>query len=268
MSESLHGRVAIVTGAGKGIGRAVARALARQGVSVVANARTASHVAELAREIGAEGGHCFDVPGDVSVESTAAALAEAARSRFGPCDLLINAAGFQPVVTELETLDPEQWAQALATNLTGAFLTCRAVLPEMKRLRRGRIINVASGLAVHVQPGQAAYSATKAGLLQMSAVLASEVADHGISVNAVHPGIVATELVERLMSAAPDGFAGQMVERLRSLKARGLLITPEECARFLVWLSASSVRSGEFVRIDDPEVAKQVSAHWHSLPQN
>ena len=254
-------RVAIVTGAGKGIGRAVALILADVGVGIVANARTLADIEGLAAEIAAAGGACLPVAGDVAEEATAAALADAARDRFGgPCDLLVNAAGIQPPATGIDELPLAAWRETIEVNLTGTFLLCRAVLPEMKRMQRGRILNIASGLAVHAQPGLAAYGAAKAGVVQFSAVLAAEAAPFGITVNSLHPGIVDTALLRRNLADRRDGFARQMNERIATLKR----ISPEASARFIVWLAASSAENGAFVRIGEPEVDDAVSAFWRA----
>lgn len=257
-------RVSIITGAGKGIGRAVAIALARRGEIVIANARTSADLEGLAAEIEGFGGQCLVVQGDVARQETATELADTARSAFGHCDLLINAAGVQPRVNEIEALSLEDWHRTIDINVTGTFLTCRALLPMMKAAGRGRIINLASGLAVHVQPGQAAYSAAKAAVVQFSAVLAAEAAPHGVSVVSAHPGIVDTAIVQQNLTDDRPGVARDMIVRLENLKREGFLITPEQSARFFVWLASADVEPGGFIRIDDPDVKRNVERFWQA----
>ena len=138
--------VAIVTGAGKGIGRATALHFARLGTRVIANARTAADLESLVAQIAGQGGTGIAVAGDVSDPALAERLAQAARG-LGRCDVLVNCAGTQPLVNPIEEVPLDDWHRSIAVNLTGTFLTCRAIVPLMKAQGAGRIVNVASGLA-------------------------------------------------------------------------------------------------------------------------
>jgi 3-oxoacyl-[acyl-carrier protein] reductase len=253
--------VAIVTGAGKGIGRSVALGFARRDHHVIANARTRGDLDTLSAEIAVLGGRCEAIAGDVADPALSEMLEKAARG-LGRCDVLVNCAGMQPPVNEIENVPLEDWFAALAVNLTGPYLTCRAIVPMMKARGRGRIVNVASGLAVHVQPGQTPYSAAKAGLVQLSAVLAAEAAPHGVTVVSAHPGIVDTDIVRQNLADTRPGLAGAMIRRLEHLRANGLLITPEQSARFLVWLAHAEIEPGRFARADDPAHARAVAEFW------
>ncbi|WP_137387715.1 SDR family NAD(P)-dependent oxidoreductase [Rhodoligotrophos defluvii] len=256
--------VAIVTGASKGIGRACAEAFAERGYRVVANARSATELEDLARSIAGAGGHCRAVTGDVADPATADALAAAVQELGGRCDVLLNCAGMQPLVNEVENLPLDDWHHTIAANLTGTFLVCRRIVPLMKSAGRGRIINVASGLAKHVQPGLSAYSAAKAAVVQFSAVLAAEAADSGVTVLSAHPGVVDTDIVRQNLADTRPGVANQMITRLERLKREGLLISPRQSARFLVWLASAEIETGSFVRADDPAHADKIAEYWRN----
>jgi NAD(P)-dependent dehydrogenase (short-subunit alcohol dehydrogenase family) len=265
MSGIGDGPLAVVTGASRGIGRACAEAFVDRGYRVIANARSMDQLEELAQSIGSAGGYCQPVAGDVADPATADALAEAVLKSGRDCDVLLNCAGVQPLVNEIEDLPLDDWRRTLAVNLTGTFLVCRTILPLMKSAGRGRIINIASGLAKHVQPGQAAYSAAKAAVVQFSAVAAAEAAPHGVSVLCAHPGIVDTDIVRQNFSDARPGVASQMIERLQKLKREGLLITPRQSACFLVWLASAAIETGSFVRADDPGNAEKIAIFWRDV---
>jgi len=250
----LDGKVAIVTGASRGIGRATAIALADAGASVVVGARDKAGLEATVAAIAAEGRRAVAVPGDVGDPATAPRLRDAALDTFGACDILINAAALGGPVGEVETFDVGEWNDLFRVNVTGTFLTCRAVVPEMKRRRTGRVMNVASGLATRVQPGQAAYSATKAAVVQFSKVLAAELDEYGIRVNAVHPGIVRTEMLARLGSVGGSAVLDLISRRIDELRAAGSVIEPEQSARLFVWLATACEWTGEFIRMDDPAV--------------
>lgn len=252
--KPLDGQTAIVTGAGRGIGRAVAAAFAEAGANVVVAARSADEIAATASAIGER---CRAVAGDVTREASVRDIVSAAQDAFGGCDILINAAGIQPAPASLEDTSPQDWARTFDVNVTGTYLMCRAVLPAMKSQRKGQIVNVSSGLAVRVVPGSAAYGAAKAAVVQLSAILAAEAADHGILVNAVHPGIVDTQLVRDLVASAPDA---PLSVRLDGLRRDGKLVEAEDSARFFLWLVVAGGRTGEFVHIDDETVQVEMAA--------
>jgi 2-deoxy-D-gluconate 3-dehydrogenase len=189
----LDGRVAIVTGAGRGIGRAIARAFAAEGAAVVLASRTPAELASAAAEIRDAGGAVLAVPTDVTAEAAVEALVRAALTEFSRVDILVCAAGgaaFGPVA-DAKTAD---WDAMLAVNLRGVMLACRAVLPAMIGQRAGTIINVASIAATRAIPGAAAYSATKAGVVAFSRVLAEELRGAGVRVGVLLPGAVDTPI--------------------------------------------------------------------------
>jgi NADP-dependent 3-hydroxy acid dehydrogenase YdfG len=205
----LRGQVALVTGAGRGIGRAVAMAFAREGARVVLAARSARELVSVQHEIEAAGGSALAVPTDVRQEPAIAALVSRALADGGRIDCLVTAAGlaaFGPVA-DAKT---EDWDQLMAVNLRGVFLSCRAVLPPMTVQKRGTIINIGSVVTSRTLTGSAVYTATKYGLLGFSRVLAEEMRPHGVRVGVLSAGATDTPLWEAV-PVPPD--------RTRMLKA-------------------------------------------------
>jgi NADP-dependent 3-hydroxy acid dehydrogenase YdfG len=209
----LAGQVALVTGAGRGIGRAVATGFAREGARVVLAARSGRELATLQREIDAAGGAALAVPTDVRQEPAVAALVSRALAECGRIDCLVTAAGLATYgpVADAKT---EDWDQLMAVNLRGVFLSCRAVLPTMVAQKRGTIINIGSIVTSRALPGSAAYTATKYGVLGFSRVLAEEMRSHGVRVGVLSAGATDTPLWDAAASS-PD---------------RSLMLRPEQIA--------------------------------------
>jgi NADP-dependent 3-hydroxy acid dehydrogenase YdfG len=196
----LLGQVAVVTGASRGIGRAVATALARAGAAVALAARSPAELETVAREIRETGGRAVVVPTDVRQEAQVEGLARRALAEWQRVDVLVNAAGvaaFAPVTDS--KLD--DWDQMLAVNLRGAVLGCRAVLPAMIAKRRGTIINIGSVVTSRSLTGSAAYTASKYGLLGFSRVLAEEMRPHGVRVGVLSAGATDTPLWDAMPGA-------------------------------------------------------------------
>jgi len=211
---ALADRVAIVTGAGRGIGRAVARAFAAEGAAVALAARTRAELAALAAEIREAGGRALAVPTDVTQDVAVERLVEQVAGEWGRVDHLVTAAGtaaFGPVAES----KPSDWDTMLAVNLRAVMVACRAVLPVMLRQRAGLILNIASVAAARPIAGAAAYTATKAGVLGWSRVLAEELRPHGVRVGVLVPGAVDTALWDAI-PGGPD---------------RGRMLRPEDVAR-------------------------------------
>ena len=198
----LAGQVALVTGGGRGIGRAVAVAFAREGARVVLAARSARELSAVQREIEAAGGAALVVPTDVRQEPAVAALISRALAEHGRIDCLVTAAGLAAFASVAD-IKTEEWDQLMAVNLRGAFLSCRAVLPTMMAQRRGTIINIGSVVTSRALPGSAAYTATKYGVLGFSRVLAEEMRSHGVRVGVLSAGATDTPLWDAV-AAPPD----------------------------------------------------------------
>ena len=198
----LAGQVALVTGGGRGIGRAVAVAFAREGARVVLAARSARELSAVQREIEAAGGAALVVPTDVRQEPAVAALISRALAEHGRIDCLVTAAGLAAFASVAD-IKTEEWDQLMAVNLRGAFLSCRAVLPTMMAQRRGTIINIGSVVTSRALPGSAAYTATKYGVLGFSRVLAEEMRSHGVRVGVLSAGATDTPLWDAVVTP-PD----------------------------------------------------------------
>ena len=221
---SLQGRIALVTGASQGLGRACAVELARAGATVVLAARNEVKLAEAVAEIEAAGGQAAAIPLDVASEESIKAGAKAVLERFGKVEILVNNAGItrDGLAMAMKRAD---WDAVLGTNLTGAFLLTQAVLRPMLKNRWGRIINVSSVVGRTGQAGQVNYAASKAGLIGLTRSLAREVASRGITVNAVAPGYIETAMTAVLdekvraamMAEIPLGRAGTDVEIAQSV---------------------------------------------------
>ena len=213
----LEGKAALVTGGSRGIGAAIALELGRMGANVVLTYHSNQAAAEaVAADVRAAGAECLATGGDVRSEADVERMVEEARERFGGVDILVNNAGTTDDKL-LMRMGTDSWNEILATNLTSAFIATRLVLRHMTRARWGRIINVSSVVGVMGNAGQANYAASKAGMLGLTKSVAREVASRGITVNAITPGFVETDLTSKLtedqraavLSQIPMGrFAG------------------------------------------------------------
>ncbi len=215
MSGSLHGRTAIVTGGGRGIGAAAAEALTRAGAVVTVLARTSAEVEAVVRA----GAAVLAVAGDVAREDDVRRLVASHERALGPCDVLVNNAGILERGLA-EELPVASWRATLEVNLTGAFLCAREVIPGMKARRRGRIVNVASISGTLGTPSGSAYNASKWGLIGFTKCLAEELREHGVQCIAVSPGSVDTAMLRK------TAFAPQM--------------SPADVARVIAWCAGEA----------------------------
>ncbi len=245
--KALQGKVAIVTGASSGIGRATARLFAEEGAKVVAAARRKTELDALVAEIVAAGGRAVAVAGDVKDAAHAKALVATAREQFGGLDVAFNNAGTLGAMGSVEEISLAGWRDTLETNLTSAFLGARHQVPALRARGGGSLIFTSTFVGHSAgMPGMAAYAASKAGLVGLTQVLAAEYGAEGIRVNALLPGGTDTPM-GRSVANTPEIQA--FVEGLHALKRTA---APEEIARAALYLAseASSFMTGAAMLVD------------------
>jgi len=243
---ALEGKVALVTGASRGIGRAIALRLARAGARVAVSSRKLENVQAVADEIEAAGGEALAVQAHVGRPDDVTALAAHTVETFGRIDVAVNNAATNPHFGPALTADEGQWAKILDTNLTGAFRVCRAVMPHMEKQGGGKIINLASIAGLRPSPGMGVYSVSKAGVIMLTQVLALELGQANIQVNAIAPGVIKTRF-SRVLWDTPH-IAGPMLGRL-PLSRFG---EPEDVAGLALYLAcpASDYVTGAVFLVD------------------
>jgi len=240
-SKAHEGKVALVTGAGRGIGRGVARAIGEAGARVVLVARSREQIEVVRGEIIAAGGSAVAIPADVSSEADVTALFSRVRDEVGALDILVNNAGIG-VFGPLEELSVEDFDRVLAVNARGTFLCCREAMRLMRPRRRGYIVNIASVVGFKGYPLQSAYTASKHAVMGLTKSLAIEAQEHGIRVSAVLPGGVDTKLIR---AARPDIEPSDLMH-------------PEDVARTVLFLLSLSDRAA----IDEIYIRRRASMPW------
>jgi NAD(P)-dependent dehydrogenase (short-subunit alcohol dehydrogenase family) len=252
----LKGQVALVTGGGRGIGRAIAKKFAEAGAAVVVSARSEKEVAEVAREIGDAAGQAAFVVADVSREADCEKIVNEARKAFGAIHILVNNAGLLGPVQPIEELSPAAWDEVIAVNLRGPFLLARLVLPEMYQRRSGCILNIVSVAAKGAFPLNGPYAASKAGLVGLTRTLAAEGARKGVRVNALGPGPVdETQMFQELGEGLATRFqadSGAVSKQLFQGILQGRPQTTDEIAAAALFLVSdqSSAITGQTLNVD------------------
>jgi 3-oxoacyl-[acyl-carrier protein] reductase len=241
MSKTLQGEIALVTGASRGIGAAIADELAAQGATVIGTATSEAGAAAIGERLAAQGGHgrLLNVTDGAAVD----ALIDAIGKEYGPVSILVNNAGITRDQLLLRMRD-EDWQAILDTNLTSVYRTSKAVMRSMMKARKGRIISIASVIGLTGNPGQANYAAAKAGIIAFSKSLAREIGSRGITVNVVAPGFIDTDMTRSLPEESKQALLGQI--------ALGRLGEAGDIAKAVAFLAspAASYITGETLHVN------------------
>jgi 3-oxoacyl-[acyl-carrier protein] reductase len=243
IKADLSGQVAIVTGASQGLGKAVSIALGINGATVVCIARNAEKLATTVSEIEAGGGKAEALACDVTDREATAAAIKGVADRHGKLDILVNNAGITRDKL-MRGMSDEEWDSVIATNLTSCFVCCRAAAGIMRKKKYGRIINMASIAGIIGNPGQANYSASKAGMIGMTRTMSKELVNRGVTVNAVAPGFIQSEMTD----AIPAGILDEVVKTIPAKRVG----QPEEIAAAVLFLAspAAGYISGQTIVVD------------------
>jgi 3-oxoacyl-[acyl-carrier protein] reductase len=252
----LDGQVALVTGASRGIGRAIALALSEAGAAVAVCARSHDDVTGVAEQIAGRGGHAVAVRCDLTHRHEVQDMAATVESALGPVDVLVNNAAQPGPIGPLATADPDQWWQTLEVNVRGPQYCVRAVLPRMLARGHGRIVNVSSGAAFEPWPMLSAYVASKAALYRLSESIAVETRGQGVAVFAISPGLVRTAMSEWALICGEPSIEQAFTEGF----ANGEDVSTEVAASLVVYLAsgAADVLSGRNIDVSD-NVAQMVA---------
>ena len=233
----LDGQVAVITGAGRGIGRAIALAYAREGAKLALAARSESELQETASAASELGAEAIAVPTDVTSQEDTERLARSVVQRFGRIDVLVNNAGISGPIGPLQDNAVADWMNTVTVNLTGTFLVCRAVIPVMLEQSGGKIINLSGAGAANAWSNMSAYCSSKAAAVRLTEVLAQELDGQGITVNALGPGSVHTSMWDKMTEQAGQAGA-DFIHQLGLRVTSGGGASIDECAELAVWLAS------------------------------
>jgi NAD(P)-dependent dehydrogenase (short-subunit alcohol dehydrogenase family) len=249
-------KVAIITGGGRGIGRAIALKFAGEGAAVVLAARTASEIEAVAREVRNAGDRAAAVPTDVADETQCQRVVREAEAQFGKVDILVNNAGEYGPVKPIEEITPEEWDRVIAVHLRGAFLLTRLVLPKMYLRGAGAILNISSLSAKSAFGWGSPYASAKAGMLGMTRVVAAEAARKGVRVNAICPGpVTETKMSKDLGQTLATRLGVSKEDQLKGflntiLQGRGQTADEIAAAALFVCSDAASAITGQSLNVD------------------
>ena len=255
---NLSQQIVLITGAGRGIGAAMARAFGLAGADVVLVARTASEIRDLAKEIECHGAKALAVAGDVSSRSDVNKAVTVATAHFGRIDVLVNSAGVLGPIGPLTNNNSDAWIRTIEINLLGTMLCMQAILPQMTARRHGVVVNLSGGGSVTPLPRFSAYGASKAAVIRLTETIAEEVKEFGVRVNAISPGTVKTRMLDEVL-AAGEAAGKEYHARVSEIYAAGG-VPPERAAELAVFL-ASPAASGITGRL-----ISAVWDDWESLP--
>ena len=256
----LQNKVAIITGASRGIGRATALMFAKAGGSVVLAARSGDELQALVEEIKAAGGSALAIPTDVTSQADVDWLITSTMRAYRQIDILVNNAGVLNPIGKTWEVHPEDWQRLIRINVIGPYLCARAVLPQMLDRGDGRIINVSSGAANSDIPGWAAYCASKAALNRFTTTLAAEVSHTAIIVCAMNPGTTDTQMQADIRQTTNSTFARG--DYFRQLHEEGRLHPPEDPAQLILWLASQfgQAQNGIILNLDELGVRERIAA--------
>lgn len=268
MDVDLSGRVAVVTGAGSGVGRALTCLLAGAGATVVAAGRREAACADTASLAGSDGGRVYPFVADVADAATLQQLLVFCEEVAGGPDIVVGSAGVLPPAGLTWEVEPDEWAANVQANLVGAFNTARTFLRGMVERDRGVLVLVSSVAARLATPGWGAYAAAKAGVDQLVRTVQAELDARGssVSVYALYPGVVDTPMQELVRSFSPEEFPN--VEAFRRMHEKGRLRPPEQPASLALWLAAGRAPDlrGQVADLDDAEIRARLSADLGLAP--
>jgi len=252
----LQNRVAIITGGGRGLGRSVALAFGKEGAKVVVAARTREEIEHVAEELRSLRKDAIAIPADVSSEDQVNQMVRKALEAYSTIDILVNNAGARGPIAPIHEISLAEWEQTVRVNLTAAFLCTKAVIPVMIKKKEGKIINVATTMTP--RPNLTPYMVAKAGLIHLTKQLSRELKDYNIQVNAIHPGVMDTQMQEEIRKAGAKAIGTDMFERL---KEEGILHPPSEPAKLVLFLASRAADgiTGEYLSFDDKEVKFLIS---------